>query len=67
MDSRFENLKAQVLVMEWHLTPQHPNADAELMLRLNNCGWDLVFMTEYRAYDPENGFLGNGVVWGFRH
>jgi FkbM family methyltransferase len=66
MDSRFENLKARVLVMEWHLTPQHPQADTELILRLNNCGWDLVPVTEYRGNDPENGFCGNGVVWGFR-
>jgi FkbM family methyltransferase len=66
MDSRFENLKARVLVMEWHLTPQHPHADAQLILRLNNCGWDLVPVTANRAYDPDNGFCGNGVVWGFR-
>lgn len=66
MDPRFETLRAQVLVMEWHLTAQHPSADAELMRRLHNCGWDLVPTGEYRKYMPENGFFGTGIVWGFR-
>ncbi len=66
MDSRFESLNLRVLVMEWHLTPQHPNADLELARRLGNCGWDLVPVSEYRGHDSESGLCGNGVVWGFR-
>ena len=66
MDPRFENLRARVLVMEWHLTKEHPAADVELMQRLAECGWELLPTCEYRHFMPENGLYGCGLVWGFR-
>lgn len=66
MDPRFEDLSARAMVMEWHLTPEHPNADVELSDRLVNCGWDLIPVSDYRAHDSESGLCGNGVLWGFR-
>jgi FkbM family methyltransferase len=62
-DPRFEDLGARFLVLEWHLTDQHPNADAEIIKRLRDCGWEVIPTMEYRH---ESRLLDTGVLWGYR-
>jgi len=62
-DPRFEDLRARFLVLEWHLTDQHPDGDVEIVERLHECGWEVVPTVEYRH---DGRMQDTGVLWGFR-
>jgi FkbM family methyltransferase len=67
MDPRFADLKVKNLVMEWHATLEHPDAQQELAGHLRDLGWKIEpgTMSNVKVLDGL-GLLGAGVLWGFR-
>jgi FkbM family methyltransferase len=67
MDSRFSEINARNLVMEWHSTAAHPEACAELGARLRDLGWYVQpGQVENVAMLEGLGMSGAGILWAFR-
>lgn len=53
--------------MEWHSTPDHPEACAELSARLRDLDWDVQPGQLEQVEMLEGlGMLGAGILWAFR-
>ena len=61
MDKRFPSLRARMLVVQWHATPERPDADVLVSARLERLGWHL----EQGPQDQGAGWR-DGILWG-RH
>ena len=59
MDERFSNLRARMLVVQWHATPERPDADVLVSARLERLGWHL----EQGPQDQGTGWR-DGILWG---
>ncbi len=66
MDPRFEKLRVQAMIMEWHSTRTHPEADRELFNRLGSLGWQLDPVSEDRDPPAIYGHIATGIVWAYR-
>lgn len=67
MDTRFDDINATKMVIEWHATITHPQADIELIERLRNLGWDVLPTSAENSYPvPNFGILRTGIIWAFR-
>jgi FkbM family methyltransferase len=68
MDECFARLNADRLVMEWHETAAHPNAERELIRRLCGLGWQVEKMseTDVRGVAGLEGMSRIGLLWAFR-
>jgi FkbM family methyltransferase len=67
MDSRFADIDAAAMVIEWHATTAHPQAEIELIERLRNLRWDVLPTAADNSYPiPDFGILRAGVVWAYR-
>jgi FkbM family methyltransferase len=60
MDERFAGLRARMMVVEWHATPERPDADAGISARLTQLGWRLEHRAEYQQ--PTR----HGMLWGYQ-
>jgi FkbM family methyltransferase len=67
MDDRFAALDVLSLVMEWHATAAHPNAQRDLIERLDRLGFAVESTSYYGIPQPEFGLLANGIVWGYKN
>jgi FkbM family methyltransferase len=67
MDLRFADIDVKVLVMEWHATQAHPEADRDLISRLRQLGWDVMPQAS-ETPDPIEGIgiLSVGILWAYR-
>jgi FkbM family methyltransferase len=67
MDPRFGDLDVSNLVMEWHATQEHPQAQYDLAMHLRDLGWEIEpgAMENVKTMDGL-GLLAAGVFWGFR-
>jgi FkbM family methyltransferase len=61
MDERFSTLRVRMLVVQWHATPQRPDADVLVSDRLERLGWNL----EQGPQDQGTGWR-DGILWGRR-
>ena len=61
MDPRFARLDVAALVMEWHATPELPDADGILSARLQTLGWSV----RHQASHELNG-MPFGMIWAYR-
>ena len=61
MDERFPNLRTRMLVVEWHATPERPDADVLISARLEQLGWHL----KEGPKDQQPGHR-TGILWGCR-
>ncbi len=67
MDPRFRDLPIRNLVMEWHATEEHHEAQRDLSERLHDLGWQIQSGTiENVATLDGSAVLREGVLWGFR-
>lgn len=67
MDPRFAALDAGALVMEWHATRAHPEADREVIERLRQLRWEVIAQPgETREAIGGLGILRVGMVWAYR-
>jgi FkbM family methyltransferase len=67
MDPRFRALDADNLVMEWHATEEHPEADSDLISRLRDLQWVVEPISSSSVKNLDGlGFLRAGMAWGFR-
>lgn len=59
MDERFPTLCVRMLVVQWHATPERPDADVLVSARLERLGWHL----EQGPQDQGAGWR-DGILWG---
>lgn len=52
-DPRFGRIRARALVLEWHVTPEHPDAEAWCVGRLEELGYEVT----RQPLRPDNGLL----------
>ncbi|HEX4209691.1 MAG TPA: FkbM family methyltransferase [Candidatus Binataceae bacterium] len=66
MDPRFARLDVRNLVMEWHETPAHPEAERDLTERLSELGWEVEARPELST-GPLSGteLMRAGLIWAF--
>ena len=57
-DSRFGNIQAQIIVLEYHITPEKPDGYSWCYQRLNELGYRI----EKGAWEGKN----NGFIWAYR-
>jgi len=62
MDNRFPDLRARMLIIEWHATAERPDADTMIRARLQKIGWHL----KEGPQDRQPGLLRHGILWGRR-
>ena len=67
MDSRFGNLDVDNLVLEWHATEEHPEADRDIIARLRGLQWAVEPISNDSVNTLDGlGCLRAGMLWGFR-
>jgi FkbM family methyltransferase len=67
MDKRFERMSIRNLVMEWHASPARPQADTEIVDRLEALRWKVQpGIVGSAVAEPGLGILRIGVLWAFR-
>jgi FkbM family methyltransferase len=68
MDERFRTLKAKTIVLEWHATESHPEAERDILTRLESVGFEIVPIS--RANNEllrrHFGLHAVGVAWAYR-
>jgi FkbM family methyltransferase len=57
-DERFAHLQVSTIVVEWHVTPDHPQGGEEVACRLQSLGYEVE-----PGESPGDGF---GLIWGYR-
>ena len=58
MSARFPELDIRTLVLEWHASPERPNAYGEICTRLRSLGWSL------EAYQVPSCPVG--IIWAYK-
>ena len=67
MDPRFAAIDVDNLVLEWHATEEHPEADREIMERLRELDWTIQPISSDTVENQrELGLLRVGMLWGYR-
>ena len=67
MDPRFAELDASAIVLEWHATRAHPEADRELIGRLRQLRWEVIAQPDETREAAEGlGISRIGMVWAYR-
>lgn len=67
MDPRFAELDASAIVMEWHATRAHPEADRDLIERLRQLRWEVIAQPDETREAAEGlGISRIGMVWAYR-
>jgi FkbM family methyltransferase len=67
MDARFGALDVDNLVLEWHATEEHPEAERDIRGRLHELGWSVDAVADAGLEVAKGvGISGVGMFWGFR-
>ena len=68
MDERFRTLKAKTIVLEWHATETHPEAEREILKRLESLGFEIVPISrgDNETLRRHFGLRAVGVAWAYR-
>jgi FkbM family methyltransferase len=68
MDERFRTLKAKTIVLEWHATESHPEAERDILTRLESLGFEIVPISraDNEVLRRHFGLHAVGVAWAYR-
>ena len=62
VDERFRPLKAGTMVLEWHATGRHPEAQREIFTPLESLGFEVASVNRYELRQRLFGLSAVGVA-----